>query len=144
MCVCVWIKEEDKTPYQWLSRMQNEFGWLYIHRMSWIDGLAESRFLIYSSCFHLLHISHVPGTCQRNKDESIGLPLEKTNKQTKLHILSGVAGGRKGNSHRQTVSVHCKDLCWIVAQGVTSGNRQTQIPNQEIQGRLSEGNAWAC
>lgn len=63
---------------------------------------------------------------QRNRDESTGLPLEK--KKTKqLHILLGVAGGRKGNSHLQIVSVHGKDLCWVVAQGVTSANRQTQI-----------------
>ena len=67
--------------------------------------------------------------CQRNRDESIGLPLEKNNNTTttKLHILLGVVGGRKGNSHLQTVSVRCKGLCWVAAQGVTSANRQTQI-----------------
>ena len=54
-------------------------------------------------------------------------PWGKQQQQQQLHILLGVAGGRKGNSHLQTVSVRCKDLCWVVAQGVTSANRQTQI-----------------
>lgn len=70
--------------------------------------------------------------CQRNRDESTGLPLKKEKeKKKKLHILLGVAGGRKGNSHRQTISIHCKDLSCIVVQGVTSTNRQTQIQTKK-------------
>lgn len=78
--------------------------------------------------------------CQRNRDESTGLPLKKEKeKKTSPFIRSGwrQKGKQSPSDHQyplQRLMLHCLG-CDIYEQADPD-------PNQEIQGRLSEeGNA---